>query len=361
MVKKAVIFLLLIAAAASAWYWFGNFSHDYSLEINQDRPEATVVAVVQEPLPPIKIPEKVAALYVTAPAAANSIRMNYLIDLVKSTEVNSLVINVKDNSKTHLGQWMTDLVRQLRKEGIYPIARIVVFQDNYAAQTRSDLVLKNPDDTIFGKIGYNWLDPASKEVWDLNADAAIKALDIGFAEINFDYFRFPDGDIDNIVYPIYDYTQAKQTVINNAAAYINKKVKKAHPEAITSLDIFADTFLRPVDIGIGQKLIGLAPHFDVIAPMIYPSHYADGNFGFENPAEEPYEVVRRTLLAGKRQLEAVDISVQVRPWIQDFNMGAIYDRQKIQDQIKAIEDAGYQSGWMSWNPNVFYARTKYAN
>lgn len=359
MVKKTAIFLLLIFAAASGLYWFGNFSHDYSWEAEQrESPEATVAAII-EPMPPLKIPETVRAIYVTAPAAMNSIRVNYLIDLAKSTEINAMVINVKDNSETHLGQWMADLVRKLRKEGVYPIARIVVFQDNYIAQSRPDLVLKNPDGSIFGKTGYQWLDPASKEIWNLNAETAIKALELGFMEINFDYFRFPDGKVDDITYPIYDYSKPKREIIEEAAAYINSRVKAAQPEAVISLDIFADTFLRPIDIGIGQKLTGLASHFDVIAPMIYPSHYASGNFGFDNPADKPYEVVRQTLLAGKKQLEGAGLDVEIRPWIQDFDMGAIYDRQKIQDQIRAIEDVGYQSGWMSWNPSVFYARDKY--
>ena len=96
-----------------------------------------------------------------------------------------------------------------------------------------------------------------------------------------------------------------------------------------------------------------------MAPMIYPSHYGPGNFGFENPAEHPYQVALQTLQHGINQLKAANKEVIIRPWIQDFDMGAVYDKEKIQQQIKAIEDAGLKSGWMVWNPSNFYIQNEF--
>ncbi|MEK7089815.1 MAG: putative glycoside hydrolase, partial [Patescibacteria group bacterium] len=113
--------------------------------------------------------------------------------------------------------------------------------------------------------------------------------------------------------------------------------------------------------GIGQKFTDLASYYDVIAPMVYPSHYATGNFGFEKPAEAPYEVVKGTLNDGSALLTKAGKKVIVRPWLQDFNMGAIYDRRMIQAQIKGVVDAGLTTGYMMWNPSNRYSLEKYKN
>lgn len=386
MIKRFIIFVFILSAASAAyWFWQSESILYLSKKLPASSPPSTIPATKPKPkektrltatidiatlakseptdFPPQEIPQEVKAVYVTAQTAGVPSLINNLIDLIENTELNSLVINIKDGNKAYFSQWMINLIKRLREKGIYPIARIVVFKDDALAKQRPDLALKTKDGELWGKQGYRWVDPSSQEVWDRNANVAIAALNIGFLEVNFDYIRFPDGDVNEIVYPFYDYSKLKMAVISEASEYMNAKIKEKHPKAITSIDIFAYSFLRTHGLGIGQRLVDLADHFDVIAPMIYPSHYGPGNFGFDNPAEEPYQVVLQTLQSGNWQLLQAEKKVVIRPWIQDFNMGAIYNKEMVQAEIQATKDAFDKNyaGFMSWNPNNVYNLNKYQN
>lgn len=306
------------------------------------------------------MPSEVRAIYVTANTAASTRRMNELVAFAHAANMNAMVINVKDGDGLYLDGRMEALAHRLRSEGIYPIARIVVFQDNYLARMWPEEALSTASGTLWLGRGVAWMDPASRPVWDYTVEAAVEALSEGFAEVNFDYVRFPaDGDIESIVYPRYDKTVTRAAVIDAFSNYVTEHVKKAYPDAKLSIDIFAHSLLDKGDVGIGQHFVDIARYFDVVCPMIYPSHYAPGNFGFKNPATAPYEVVKGTLDEGVAKLKAAGRSVVIRPWLQDFNMGATYDREKIQAQIKAVSDAGFQTGWMMWNPSNRYDKTKF--
>lgn len=310
----------------------------------------------------IPMPSEVKALYVTAPVALTSSWLDKIANVADTTEINSLVINVKDGDSLYLNKAMADTVRALKQKGIYPIARIVVFQDNDLVKKRPDLALKTKAGQIWSDKSYHWVDPSSKEVWDYNLDIADKALDMGFEEINFDYFRFPsDGSLNKIVYPFYDGITPRQEIIAKAAEYLTSRIRQNKPEAKISLDIFGYTFLKNDDLGIGQKLSLLAGYFDAIAPMVYPSHFSAGNFGFQNPAAHPYEVILETLKKGQEEISksGIEQNFAIRPWIQDFDMGAIYDAKMVRQEIQAISDAGLHSGWMVWNPSNTYDKTKF--
>jgi len=368
-IKRFIILLVMVGSATLMAGFFSN-TNNIALrlaediipikKIKQKRPlTALIPNLPRKDFPIITPPEAVKAFYITASSALTPSSINHIINVIENSEVNAAVVNVKESDGVFLTPKIVKLVQRLRDKNIYPIARIVIFQDNQLARERPELALKDEEGELWGKGGYHFVDPANKEIWDYTIAIANKALDIGFAEINFDYVRFPDGYVDDIVYPFYKYDRLKKDVINEAAEYINGKIKEKHPEAIISLDIFAYAFLRTHDVGIGQKLTDLVDHYDVIAPMIYPSHYGPGNFGFENPAEHPYQVVLQTLQHGINQLKEANKETIIRPWIQDFNMGAIYDKEKIQQQIKAIEDAGLKSGWMVWNPSNFYIQNEF--
>lgn len=321
-------------------------------------------ATISESIKPAPVimtmPKEVRAIYVTAPTASSKRRINELIAFAHEAGMNAVVINVKDGDGLYLGVEMEKLAARLRSENIYPIARIVAFQDNFLVNLWPDLALKNASGTVWTSRGYKWLDPASREVWNYNVEAAVEALNEGFAEVNFDYIRFPsDGDLKAIQYPVYDGKKTKREVINEYSAYVKEKIKAVYPTAIISADIFAQGLVSGDDQGIGQKFSDLASFYDVIAPMAYPSHYAPGNFGFQKPAEAPYEVIRGTLDRGNAFLKKAGKTVIVRPWLQDFNMGAIYDRRMIQAEIKGVADAGLSSGYMMWNPSNRYVLEKY--
>jgi len=133
-------------------------------------------------------------------------------------------------------------------------------------------------------------------------------------------------------------------------------LKEYDPEIVLSADLFAFNMISEGDLGIGQRFRDSLDVFDAVAPMVYPSHYTPGNFGIKNPAASPYEMVYLSLLKGKEQIDryASTTFTVIRPWLQDFDMGADYDAAMVRKEIKAAYDAGFDKGWMLWNPNNVY-------
>jgi len=309
----------------------------------------------------LKPPKEIKALYITSGTALNSTRMDSILQSVEQSGYNAVVIDVKDEEGLYIGDQIKSSVRKTIKAGIYPIARLVVFQDNFLAKNRPELAIKNINSALwFDSGGRAWLDPAHPVNWAYIFELSKKTTDLGFSEINLDYIRFPsDGDIDNTVYPFWNKIEPKETVLENFFRYYSQAIRSYEPEITLSADIFAYTFLRDDGLGIGQKIGFISKYFDTISPMIYPSHYSQGNFGFENPATEPYAVIKQTLESGQNILKkGSEVKAVIRPWIQDFNLGAIYDREKFQAQIKAIKDTGLSNGFMVWNPGNRYDITK---
>lgn len=302
-------------------------------------------------------PSDVRAVYLTAAVASSPSRVGKVINIIKSSgSLNAVVINVKDGDGTYVGAGMKDVVKRFLDEGIYPIARIVVFQDNELARLRPDLALHTASGTLWASGGgaYRWVDPASREVWDRTVMIAEEALDEGFHEVNFDYVRFPsDGDTTGALYPVYDGKIPMTKVIDDFFQYLTTTIHRDRPGSVLSVDLFAYSFISNDGLGVGQRAGDATRYFDVVSPMVYPSHYTPGDFGFPNPAEEPYQVVFQTLESGKKFLPATSTAV-IRPWIQDFNLGAVYDKPMVQDEIKAIKDAGFGDSWMAWNPSNIY-------
>jgi len=320
-------------------------------------------AEMSSDLPPVLVsPKDVRAVYLTAAVASVPSWVERTIKLVKSTRLNAVVINVKDSDGTYLGEGMKNTVKKFREQEIYPIARVVVFQDNKLAELEPALALHDSLGNLWsGNGGYLWVDPASKEVWDKTVAVSVRALDIGFAEVNFDYIRFPDGDVASIVFPAYDNVTPETEILKNFFRYLTDKIREARPKAVLSADLFAYAFLKNNGLGVGQRAGDAGQFFDVVSPMIYPSHYAAGNFGFPNPATEPYQVVFQTLESGKKILAKASSTAIIRPWLQDFDMGAVYDKQMVGEEMRAIKDAGYGDTWMAWNPTNIYEADKFSS
>jgi hypothetical protein len=283
--------------------------------------------------------------------------INNLIRIADETEINTLVIDVKD-SGVYLDDYIKDLVSELHQKNIYAIARMVVFQDNSQISNHPDWYFKKDDGTLWqDKKGLYWLDPENREVWDYNISMAKEAIDAGFDEINFDYIRYPafvkDEDVN---FPPEDRIVVKSQVINEFSQYLTSELKKYDPGIKLSADVFAYSMLRTDDLRIGQVFKELYDYFDYVCPMIYPSHYIPGNFGFENPADYPYEVVLKTIESGKAQLGEKDLK-KLRPWLQDFNIGAMYDGEMVRKQKQAVYDSGLTAGWLLWNPRNVYTES----
>lgn len=322
----------------------------------------------------LKKPElkEVRAIYLTGYTAGWKERRNELISAVDNTELNAVVIDIKDATGRiffdtdlpmvneigsediripDLEEWL----KELREKGIYTIARIVVFQDPFLARAMPEIALVTQSGGLWRDYkGQAWVDPTYKLIWDYNLDLAKEATRIGFDEVNFDYVRFPsDGNIKEIVYANLDNNNQKEeknVVMKEFYEYVNDTLK--FEPIVTSADLFGMTLLRSDGMNIGQRLEDAAPNFDFIGPMVYPSHYPPGHQGFANPAEHPYEVIYHSLISGKSIIEEAG-RAKLRPWIQDFDLGAVYTPAMIRAQIQASIDGG-GSGYFVWNASNNY-------
>lgn len=301
-------------------------------------------------------PPEIKAIYVTSSTVRLQERMTELRQLVNETELNAIVINTKEPFGPKLFPSLKPLVAELHRDKVWVIARHVLFQDDDLAKQQPELALKRSNGSLWRDSGGRaWVDPANRKVWEYNLKLARQALELGFDEINLDYIRFPtDGDVKNILYPTWDDTTPKDQVLAGFLSWFGPRLKTGYPGVLLSADVFGQTFLTDNDVGMGQRITVLAPHLDVLAPMVYPSHYRSGNFGLNQPAQAPYAVVKGTLDQGKLLLNSSPATI-VRPWLQDFNLGATYTPEMVRAQIKATEAAGFTSGWMLWNPKNVYS------
>lgn len=350
----------------------------------------------QEPLP--DPPLVVKAVYVTAWSAGSKTKMNSLMDLIKNTELNAVVLDIKDYSghisyKTDIPEvnaahadaetriWRPNvLLKELHNQGIYVIGRVTVFQDPLLAKAHPEWALYNETtgEVWTDKKGLAWMDPSAEAVWSYNLAIAKDALARGFDEINFDYVRFAsDGDLSQIDYPYWDGKTPKHVVISNFFKYLRDNM----PEAKLSVDLFGlSTIDTWDDLGIGQVIEDAYKYFDYVCPMVYPSHYAPGFLGYKNPAAYPYEVINyslnhaleRFLTEPATAASTTATSVvarepqpiyraKLRPWLQDFDLGSTYNAPLVREEIKAVYDAllnGSSSdkfaGWLLWDPANIY-------
>ena len=314
-------------------------------------------------------PTKVKGLYLTAYSAGNPKKIQEITDLIGHTELNSVVIDLKDYSgfilydsklpfvnehqlKDVRLKDVAGLVKELKAKHIYTIARLSAFQDPLLAVKKPEWALKSKYGGLWrDRKGLAWVDPTREEVWQYVASVAHEAARLGFDEINFDYIRFPtDGNLAAIVYT--NGGQKRYDVIRKFFSYISRSL--AREPVYLSADLFGLTTEKTGtdDMSIGQRLGDAVKYFDYVCPMVYPSHYPPGYMNFANPAEHPYEVVFQAITAGVRQAD--DHRAKIRAWIQAFDMGAIYDGAKIRAQISAAEKAG-SDGWVMWNASNRYS------
>lgn len=365
MITRIVIGIVIIAGLGALLFFVMGYAayHESIFTSTSTQNQTALVfspSASLEPLPPITKPQEVKAVYITAWVALTPSRLEKLVTLAKESDVNAFIINYKDGEQTYNTQKMRQVIRKVREEGIYPIARLVAFQDTELAKKHPELALKNKDGSLWLDKKYYWVDPANKQVLESNVQAGIDAIDMGFEEVNFDYFRFPsDTSLESVVYPTYATSTLKEDVIHNAAHTIVSGIKKERPHAVVSVDVFGYIFLNDDDQGIGQRIVKFGPEFDIIAPMIYPSHYKTGNFGYKNPAEYPYNVMFQTLQKGLHLFAAASTTVAIRPWIQAFNMGAVYTPDMVKKQMQAIKDIGLSEGWFAWNAANNYETSAY--
>ena len=311
------------------------------------------------------------ALYVNRFAAQSTRKMKKIIGFADSTEINALVIDVKDEfglnynsddpsvqknggTQTKVSNMKT-LVDTLNAHNILPIARIVVFKDSVAARNNPNSTIRRADGSIWrDHEGLAWVNPHAKAIWDYNIRVAEEAIRMGFGEVQFDYIRFPEPykSLPPQVFPESNgrgKTETLSEFLKEAKSRIDKLGVR------TTADIFGLVSTVGGALEVGQRWEPMVRAVDVVLPMVYPSHYPRGSFGIARPNAAPYDIIHIAISRGRVRTEALGLKGErVRPWLQAFTLGAPkYGAAEIEAQKRAVYDAGYE-GWVLWHPGSTY-------
>ncbi len=318
----------------------------------------------------IKTPEHVKAIYMSSWVAGSPSIRARLVKIADETEINAIVIDVKDN--TGLLSWngrindLNDFLDVLHSKNIYVIARVAAFQDPL-------YVKDHPEQAVHSKAtggiwkdnkGVPWVDTGSTDMWKYIENVSKDAYARGFDEINLDYIRFPtDGPLSDMTFPISGERGLKDKpgIVSDFYHYITDAL---HKDGIpVSGDLFGIIMVTNVDIKtLGQDMHTALETFDYVSPMVYPSHFYAGTAGYQNPAAHPGEIISFAMKAGVKIATEVasstgqatsTIIAKYRPFYQDFDMGATYTAEMVRAQITAGEKLGINS-WMLWDPSNHY-------
>jgi hypothetical protein len=326
------------------------------------------------PPPPVgQPPAVVRGLYLNA-WVFSSDRFFNLLRLADTTEINTFVIDVKDDTGylTYRSSVPTAVaigangrirvfdVRErlaaLQARGIHPVARIVVAKDPLLARRKPAWAIHDMDGGLWrDRQGNAWVDAHQDSVWIYAADLATEAVLLGFAEIQFDYLRFPDEPrwlLERAVFPAERPGESLRTAVRRNVALMRQRT--ADLGVPFTLDLFGLTTSTEGDLGIGQSWDDLAPLADVVLPMVYPSHYRRGAYGIAHPNASPYATVRRALQDGLRRNTGLARAPRIRPYLQAFSIFHVrYTPEEIRAQIRASEELGL-TDWILWNARGVY-------
>ena len=331
---------------------------------------------------------KVKGIYVTGPKAGSG-GMEDLIRLVDETELNAMVIDVKNDegnltfrltneeipqdipvldriSEMQAGiRYIRDIqtmMQELKDHNIYTIARIVCFKDPILAAAQPELALTKPDGKpVTDANGLAWVNPYRQEVWEYLTGLAEMAADLGFDEIQYDYVRFPVGsDADAADYGVDMEAYPKRQAIQDFLSYAGDRLHEKG--CVVTADVFGTIIGSETDVQtVGQDYTALGQTVDAISPMVYPSHYANGVFGLKVPDAHPYETVSAAMQGSAEELQEIPEAERavVRPWLQAFTATWVpghisYNGTQIREQIQAVYDAGYEE-WILWNATNRYS------
>jgi hypothetical protein len=364
----------------------------------------------------IPTPNVVKAIYMSQCVVGTPSFRDKLVALIDETELNSVIIDVKDfsgkigfttDNPVLVGAVsdacgandMKEFIKVLHSKNIYTIARITVFQDPYYTGVHPELAVKKASDGGVWKDhkGLAFIDVGAQPFWEYIVELGRESYAIGFDELNFDYVRYPsDGNMKDIAFT-FSKGVSKAEMLERFFAYLYEsfatgeiptfglRPSRRDASDVTrpalSVDLFGYTTTNTDDLGIGQVLERALPYFDFVMPMVYPSHYNSGFIGIAKPATSPYAVVKYSMdasvrrarllglagastatstdmvfLRGQSQKGHGNINIQqMRPWLQDFDMGATYTSDMVRAQMQATYDAGLTS-WALWDAGNTYTR-----
>ncbi|MCP3031979.1 putative glycoside hydrolase [Halobacillus sp. A1] len=329
-------------------------------------------------------PDAVRGIYVTGPSAGGA-KMEGLTELVESTDLNAMVIDVKedhgnisfeppeDSPYADIAEpYINDprkMLEELQEKNIYPIARVVVFKDNLLAEERPDLSFQKNGEVWRNSRNEAFVNPFKKEVWEYNLEIAKMAAELGFQEIQFDYVRFPEGfenRDEELQYDEGEYADSEESNIKKRVSAVTDFVEYARQDLSdydvdVSVDIFGYAATIEESPGIGQNFSQISSNVDVISSMIYPSHWGP-YFGIDKPDTEPYNIIDEYSKVENKILGALEEPPVSRPWLQDFEAPWLYSgstfqygKAEVEDQIRALYDNGIEE-YLLWNATNNYTK-----
>ncbi|OON97872.1 MAG: hypothetical protein ATN36_02320 [Epulopiscium sp. Nele67-Bin005] len=298
------------------------------------------------------------------------------IELANTTEINSFVLDMKNDKgyflfstdnpliEQMIGQqivgnkYLPDVLEKMENNDIHSIARVVAFKDSAIAKTHPDQMIKDYDGNIYtNAAGETWLNPYDERNWEYLLEVCKEVIALGFDEIQFDYIRFHESMNEERVDLPTD--KSKAEIITEFTTYM---VEKLSPYDVTiSASVFGTILTSDIDAQIvGQDYSSLVYLLDAIYPMVYPSHYSSGWYGQENPDLAPYEIILGAMIDSNKKVAQFgeEPTAKVMPWLQDFTATWLssyqrYEAEQILEQINGVYDAGLE-GWVLWNASGNY-------
>jgi hypothetical protein len=335
------------------------------------------------PAPRETMPPIIRGIYVSSYAMGSPVRRAELLALADSTEINTFVVDVKDEDgvryhsaiplameATHPGSIpvrdLKEVVDTLRAHGIHPIARVVVFKDRRLSRVRPQWSIRTPGGEPWrDHQDLTWVSPWERGVWEMNIAIAEEAVRAGFREVQFDYVRFPEQyrSLPLQVHPAADTAGDRTDAI---AGFLAAARARIHPLGATiTADVFGLSMNESRDVGIGQQWERISATVDGVLPMVYPSHYFPTHLaGIARPNRMPYETVLHSVGMGvirNQRMKAAGIQpARIVPWLQAFtatwnDRGFRYGPRQARDQMRAVYDLGLED-WILWHPNSTYGQ-----
>lgn len=337
--------------------------------------QISIPGVVTEPITAKAIPVakdfEVRAVYLTGIMAASDHGLS-IVRHWREVGGNAVVFDIKDSDGTvnipfespllgphHVAfQDLSKYVAFLHSQNMHAIARVAIFRDERLVKAHPELAVHSH------RTGKPWLennklvwtDPSQPKVQEYNIALAMKAIDAGVDEVQFDYVRFPtesDQKDATFLFQTEHPTWKRADVI---ADFLKRAYAQIHPKGVLlSLDVFGVMgWQRPVDLNhTGQDIVRMAKYSDVISPMIYPSHFF-GMDGIAHPGDAPEHFIGESM---DRFVKITQGSgAVIRPWLQAFHWRTkTYSPDYIKVQVLTAKNHG-GVGFLFWNAANDYSK-----
>ena len=281
------------------------------------------------------------------------------LKIAKENGVNAIVVDIKDGALAYTSNVAKEIsptayktaindndlykaaIDKIKEAGIYAIGRIVVFNDTHYAKD-------HPEDCINSS---GWPSAYSRNVWYYNVELAKEAVrEMGFNEIQFDYVRFPENAY-NLSVAGADfknkYDEEKAEAVQNFLFYATDQI---HKEGVyLSVDVFGECSSEYVT-AYGQYWPAISNIVDVISSMPYTDHFGRKIDTWTNA----YQTVNNWAKGASERQKEIPTPAIARTWITAYdtpywNPKVVYGASKIEEQVKALYDAGLDGGFITWN------------